>query len=256
MTADSVPREAGAGVIRWPKRSLRLDALRAADESALAHDAEQLLALTEAMDSAAFIPLRVEDLSLRTARQIGYLHILIDAVRRRIAADDQSNAEPYGNKSSHGRIFYGWYLRGRRSKKAVWYGFRADVWARYGLSPLWVRVSARAPAWSRQRLLQAFSGLQEPGQNGVFEEGDLLWVPLAIPHFAGEDEVIAALRSQLEDLFLMLDAVIPAGEEIVPDEPRLDNSDEDLGESEGEVQVLPVQPPYTSNPASVSGLPE
>jgi len=46
-----------------------LDALRAADESLLARDAEQLLALTETMDSAAFAPLRPGDLDTRTARR-------------------------------------------------------------------------------------------------------------------------------------------------------------------------------------------
>jgi hypothetical protein len=72
----------------------------------------------------------------------------------------------------------------------------------------------------------------------VFEDGDLFWIPLAIPHFAGEDEAVAALRSQLESLFLMLDAAIPAGEEVVPDEPSLDNSDEELGESDRNIQLL------------------
>ena len=56
-----------------------LDALRAADESLLARDAEQLLALTETMDSAAFAPLRPGDLDTRTARQIAQLHLIIDS---------------------------------------------------------------------------------------------------------------------------------------------------------------------------------
>ena len=72
-----------------------LDALRAADESLLARDAEQLLALTETMDGAAFVPLRPGDLDARTARQIAQLHLIIDAARRRIAADSLV-AEPYG----------------------------------------------------------------------------------------------------------------------------------------------------------------
>jgi hypothetical protein len=79
-----------------------LDVLRTADESLLARDAEQLLALTETMDSAAFAPLRPGDLDTRTARQIAQLHLIIDTARRRIAADSLV-AEPYG-RSSHGRI--------------------------------------------------------------------------------------------------------------------------------------------------------
>ena len=74
-----------------------LDALRTADESLLARDAEQLLALTETMDSAAFAPLRPGDLATRTARQIVQLHLIIDAARRRIATGSPV-AEPYGRR--------------------------------------------------------------------------------------------------------------------------------------------------------------
>jgi hypothetical protein len=58
-------------LVSWRRLVSRvLDALRTADEASLARDAEQLLALTEAMDSVAFAPLRPGDLTTRTARQI------------------------------------------------------------------------------------------------------------------------------------------------------------------------------------------
>lgn len=211
-----------------------LDALRAADQWALAHDAEQLLGLTEVMDSAAFIPLRTGDLGWRTARQIGHLHFLIDAVRRRIAADSNSLAEPYGNSSSHGRIFYGWYLRSRKSRKAIWYGFTVTAWARHGISPLWARVEAVPPSWSTQRLLHAFSALNKPGQPGLFEDGNSFLIPLEIPRSSGQDEVVISLRSQLESLIARLDDAVPPGETPVADEPDLVDPDEDAGENEQE----------------------
>jgi hypothetical protein len=208
-----------------------LEALRAADESLLARDAEQLLALTEAMDSAAFAPLRPGDLDARAARQIAQLHLIIDAARSRIAAGS-SVAEPYGNRSSHGRIFYGWWIRSRKTKKAIWYGFLPRAWARHGLSPLWVQVKVTT-SWSRQRLLQALSGLHEVGQAGMFEDGvDSFLVPLTIPEFAGEQEVVDSLRSQLENVISRLDSVVPAGEQLAPDEPDIGNADQDLGEPE------------------------
>jgi hypothetical protein len=208
-----------------------LDALRAADESSLARDAEQLLALTETMDSAAFVPLRPGDLDARAARQIAQLHLIIDAARRRIAADSLV-AEPYGNRSSHGRIFYGWYLRSRGTKKAIWYGFLARAWAAHGLSPVWVQVKV-SPSWSRQRLLQALSGLHDVGQPGIFEDGpDSFLVPLAIPEFAGENEVVDSIRSQLENLISRLDSVVPTGEVPAPDEPDIGDADIDSGEAE------------------------
>ena len=140
-----------------------LDALRAADESLLARDAEQLLALTETMDSAAFAPLRPGDLDTRTARQIAQLHLIIDATRRRIAADSPI-AEPYG-RSSHGRIFYGWYMRSRRTKKAIWYGFFPRAWARHGLSPLWVQVPVSA-SWSNSVCFRRSAGYTRWGRPG------------------------------------------------------------------------------------------
>jgi hypothetical protein len=207
-----------------------LDALRAADESLLARDAEQLLALTETMDSTAFAPLRPGDLGTRTARQIAQLHLIIDAVRRRIAADSPI-AESYG-RSSHGRIFYGWYMRSRTTKKAIWYGFLPRAWARHGLSPLWAQVKV-SPSWSRQRLLQALSGLQEVGGAGMFEDNaESFLTPLTIPEFAGEDEVVDSIRFQLESVFSRLDSVVPEGEHVTPDQPDIGNTDDDLGETE------------------------
>jgi hypothetical protein len=206
-----------------------LDALRTADESLLARDAEQLLALTEAMDSAAFAPLRPGDLDTRTARQIAQLHLIIDAARRHIAADSPI-AEPYG-RASHGRIFYGWYLRSRRTKKAIWFGFYPRAWARHGLSPLWVQVPVSV-SWSRQRLLQALSGLHEVGQAGLFEDdAESFLIPLTIPEFAGEDEVVDSLRSQLESVISRLDSVVPEGEHVTPDQPDIGNTDDDPGET-------------------------
>ena len=207
-----------------------LDALRAADESLLARDAEQLLALTETMDSAAFAPLRPGDLDTRTARQIAQLHLVIDGARRRIAANSLV-AEPY-SRSSHGRVFYGWYIRSRKTKKTIWYGFLPRAWDSHGLSPLWAQVRV-STSWSRQRLLQALSGLHEVGQAGMFEDGaDSFLVPLTIPEFAGEDEVVDSLRFQLESVISRLDSVVPAGEHVAPDEPDIGNTDNDPGETE------------------------
>ena len=91
--------------------------------------------------------------------------------------------------SSHGRIFYGWYIRSQRTKKTIWYGFLPRAWAKHGLSPLWMQVKV-SPSWSRQRLLQALSGLHEGGQAGMFEDGaESFLIPLTIPEFAPENEV-------------------------------------------------------------------
>jgi hypothetical protein len=55
----AAPPHTTLALVSWRSLITRiLDALRAADDSMLAQDAEQLLALTEAMDSASLAPLR------------------------------------------------------------------------------------------------------------------------------------------------------------------------------------------------------
>ncbi|MET1075011.1 MAG: hypothetical protein ABWY11_20355 [Umezawaea sp.] len=213
-----VEPRATLAVIDWRRLVTRvLEALQAADESALAHDAEQLIALTESMDSSAFIPFGPADFAMHTAHQIDQLHPIIDLVRSKIAKDTRSVAMPDGPKQSYGRIFYGWVLRSRKTKKVLWFGFHVSPWAEHGLTPLWIRVKI-SESWSRQRLLEALRGLREDGQSGVFEQNDTSFmIPVTIPHFVGRDEVAAALKEQVEDVFARLDAVIPETEHPVPD---------------------------------------
>ena len=67
----------------------------------------------------------------------------------------------------------------------------------------------------------------------MFEDGaDSFLVPLTIPEFAGEDEVVDSLRLQLESVISRLDSVVPAGEHVAPDEPDIGNTDDDPGETE------------------------
>jgi hypothetical protein len=80
LTAD-----VGAGhvlaLISWRDLVGRvLQALRDSGEVRLAEDADQLLALTDAMDAAAYVPIRSGDVTTRIGRQIDQLGGLIDAV--------------------------------------------------------------------------------------------------------------------------------------------------------------------------------
>jgi hypothetical protein len=137
------------GLISWRRLvSHILDALRAADERALSADAEQLLSLTEAMDSTAFVPLRPRDLDQRTGHQINQLDGLIDATRKALSEDPDSLVDRAGRNPSTGRTYYGWYLLSRRTKVQMWFGFLPRAWARYGLSPLWLQSTN---VWPRER---------------------------------------------------------------------------------------------------------
>jgi hypothetical protein len=203
-------------LISWRRLVVHLlEALRAADQRTLAADAEQLLALTEVMDSAAYAPLRPQDLDQRTGHQVDQLHRLIDGTRNGIVNDPASLVGASRSRSSHGGIFYGWYLQSRRTRVQLWFGFLPWVWGRYGLSPLWLQTTQ---LWPRERWLQALGGLREPNQVGLFDEGDAgFLIPVHILRYAGEAEVVASLREQVEDIFARLDAVVPVDEQPAPD---------------------------------------
>ncbi|MEV4350754.1 hypothetical protein AB0J83_40375 [Actinoplanes sp. NPDC049596] len=190
-----------------------LEALRAADERTLAADAEQLLSLTETMDSTAFAPLRSQDLNQRTGQQVNQLRRLIDSTKNGLTTVSGSRVATAG-KVSHGRFYYGCYLRSRHSNVQMWFGFLPRAWARYGLSPLWLQTTR---LWHRERWLQALGALNEPGQPGLFDEADSgFLVPVHLPTYAGEAEMVSDLRRQIEAIFARLDAVVPAGEPPAP----------------------------------------
>jgi hypothetical protein len=191
-----------------------LEALKAAGNRPLGQDAEQLLALTEVMDSQAYAPVRPGDYGPEEARRVQQLEALIDGVRGRTRSSDQ--VEQVG-RSSHGRIFYGWYLRSRATSKSMWFGFLPRVWAKEGISPLWMQVKT-SRSWSRQRLAQALAPLHAPGQKGVFEGVESFYVPLTMTPFLGQRETVTDLLSQIEAVVALLYAAVAPGEEPAPDD--------------------------------------
>lgn len=190
-----------------------LEAVKSAGNASLSQDVEQLLALTEVMDSQAYAPVVPGDYETAEARRIQQLEALIDGAHDKIRT---SATVEHEGRSSHGRIFYGWYLRSRNTGKSLWFGFLPRVWAQQGISPLWMQVKV-SESWSRQRLAQALAPLHGAGQVGVFEDGDSFHVPLVLEPFLGKDETIADLMKQIESLVALLDAAVPAGETPSPD---------------------------------------
>ncbi len=176
------------------------DALTAAGETTLVEDATQLLALTEVMDSTAYLPPRPGDLGERTGQLVYQVQHLIERVRQEIdpavgAAISKSSAMDYA----------GWYMKSSRTGRQCWFGFLPRTWARFGVSPLWAQSNSRMTGLNRQQLQQALGTLSEPGYAGLFEEQGFL-TPLIITPNAGEDEAVAALRVQLQEFITRLDS--------------------------------------------------
>ena len=183
-----------------------LDAIRADGDARLAQDAEQLLALTEAMDAAAFVPVRSGDLDRRSGMQVHQLARLLDDVNVRI--QNSATLDRYGRNPSHGRIFYGWYVTGAATGKRFWFGFLTRAWSRHGLSPLWIQIVA-SKSWNRQRLMQALAPFDGPGGPGVVDEGESFLVPLRMPAHVSQQALVEGLLVQLEAVATRLAAVAP-----------------------------------------------
>lgn len=204
-----------------------LDAVHAADQIALAHDAEQLLALTEVMDNQAFLPLKPGDLGWRTARQVGQLRLLIDAAYSRLVSGEHSAVKQYSKKPSYGGLFYGWYLISKKSHMRFWYGFTAGAWSKNGASPVWANIAFAPPTRTRNRLLQAFHSFHTTGKPGLHETDKGIMIPLLLPHFSSEETAIRSIEEQVNEIVAMLDAAVRAGEELPPEVPSPSDLDED-----------------------------
>lgn len=231
-----------SGLLTWPvgpRHSLALtswrelvsrvlDAVRVAEEHSLARDVEQLLALTEAMDAAAFVPVRPGDLNQRAGSQVHQLSRLVDGAYRSVI--EGADVRPYRervNRPALGRFYYGWYVVERRTEKRIWFGFFPNAWGRHGLSPLWVEVPT-SPNWDRSRLLQALRAYAEPGGPGLFDGVESVRVPLRLPEHAGETATVQALADQVDLFAQRLAATVPPGVKATGDDPPPEDSDGEI----------------------------
>ena len=138
-------------------------------------------------------------------------------------AHRQATSRPLLEKagtSSHGRVFYGWYVRAIQSKRSIWFGFLPRAWSQLGITPLWAQIS-ESPTWSHQRLAVALASFGHSGGSGLFDDGRAFLIPLGIPHFVGREEVVLRVVEQLEQIAVRLDAALAPGESVEPDEPKV-----------------------------------
>lgn len=232
--------DAGAGralaMVSWRELVLAvLDAVRASGELSLVQDTEQLLALTEAMDEAEFEPARPEDFSFRTARQLHQLESVIQSTYYRVIKGP--TVEKIRGRPSHGRTFYGWYVRAAQAQKSIWFGYLPRAWSKHGISPLWARLS-ETKAWSRQRLETVLAPFGRTGGSGLFDDDRAFLIPLSVPLHAGKADVIDSVIGQLKAIAARLDAAVGPGEVVVPDEPEADGEGDDVDLEPGDADVI------------------
>jgi hypothetical protein len=172
-------------------------AARASGEASAAADIAQLRSLCDVMDSDAFLPVRVEELTnLEVPRRVISLADLIPDLTDRVVA--LGIADIKGLNPTHGWYSAGRYLR--IGPAVAWLGVDHERWSRYGITPLWIRfntgqfgrahfVPQALKAWARPRL---------------FEEDGRALVPLTVLPGVTSDKVLADLLEQLTHLHAAL----------------------------------------------------
>ena len=114
------------------------DAAHSGGHETIRQDVIQLQSLTSRMDSEAFLPLRVDELTSQETprRLINYSDLIGDIVERlkRHGAADTEKLNP-----THGYYTAGRYLRLHR-RFGMWLGVRLKEWREYGITPLWLEI--------------------------------------------------------------------------------------------------------------------
>src|SRR6516162_613075 len=186
---------------------------RASGEISSAADIAQLRSLCDTMDTDAFLPVRVEELTnLEMPRRlIGLADLIGDLGEQAVAT---GIADRKGLRPTHG-----WYSAGQYLKigpAGAWLGIDHKNWSRYGISPFWVIF--QNTEWGRSLLVR--EALKSWGPPQLFEQDDRAMIPLTILPNITPNVVLEDLLRQLKQLHAGLQsapaATITTTTQVVP----------------------------------------
>jgi len=173
------------------------DVARVSGETSAVADIAQLRSLCDVMDSQAFLPVRIEELTnLEVPRRvIGLADLIPDLTARAVAL---RIADSRGLNPAHGWYSAGRYLR--IGPAVAWLGVDHERWSRHGITPLWVRFNDDKDGRA-QFVLQALKGWA-PSQ--MFKENGRALIPLTVLPDVAREEVLKDLLEQLKRLHAAL----------------------------------------------------
>lgn len=172
-----------------------LDSLKDApsnDTSAVA-DISQLRSLCDVMDTEAFLPLRMEELTnLEVPRRLIGLADLIPALSQQ--AVDAGIADRTGLRETPGRYSSGRFLK--IGPAGAWLGVDHEKWSRYGITPLWIWFD-NTPFGRAPFVLEA---LKAWGRPRLFEDNGRALIPLTVLPDIPRERILEDLVEQLRRL--------------------------------------------------------
>lgn len=180
-------------------------ALESEGNLALVADLRQLSGLASRMESSGFVPFTLSDLTAPTPRHVVQLCGLVDAAVGRVL--QESFACKKGLKATAGSGWYGHYLR--LHDHGCQLSFSANMWHRYGRSPLWLWV--RSPDWrsseALDRALASRYGTDEcfSVPNGLGSVG--VWLAIRVLEGREIDLVVSDVVRQLSEVAEVLSEV-------------------------------------------------
>ena len=176
-----------------------------AGESHTECDIQQLRGLADQMDDGAFLPLRREELGPEFPRRLANLRKLVDDVIE--CLEQKELAERSGNLSNM-QTEYGRHLLLSRSGAGTWFGLDYDKWAKIWDTPLWLFLKDGNSGWEGVKPLSEIRdnlkplGLMSPPE--LFEEDNMLVIPIYLPVSVEEDAVRDAVVERIEEIERMI----------------------------------------------------
>ena len=153
--------------------------------------------LCDVMDSEAFLPVRIEELTnLEVPRRlIGLADLARDLGQQ---AEALGIADRKGLNPTHGWYSAGRYLR--IGSAGAWLGIDHEKWSRYGITPLWI-VFHNTEYGRARFVLEALKAWAPPR---MFEEGGRALVALTVLPDVTRERVLEDLLDQLRRLHAAL----------------------------------------------------
>lgn len=172
-------------------------AVVAADERNHAADLDQLQGLCAVMDAKAFLPLRVEELSDQSIalRMINYAELVSSIV---VDACNQGFADRQGLRPTHTWHKIGHYLR--IGGYGCWLGINLDLWARYGITPIWASFEGNTEFMRAAVVKEKLRNRGASSPPHAIIESDAAHVPIQLPTGVEEAAVRSTALGQISNL--------------------------------------------------------
>jgi hypothetical protein len=175
-----------------------------AEHSTMVADVQQLQGLCERMDEEAFLPLTHEDFGVDKAKRIMSFYNIVDKVTDELI--NNMGASPKGFKKTYQYAGVDRYLR--LGDFGISIRFSCNHWAKFAETPFWLTIKAiENNEWvyakkAREKLKSYENDI--PKKLYINETWQELVIPLYVPAYAYEDEVVNAMLGTVKDVFTIL----------------------------------------------------